>query len=120
MIHKHLECEFLVHRDSEALEEVKTLSITYPPKKEIKGVRSGDLGGQNVGHLVISFTNGSSEAVKERVYIPHLPMPQNLHEYKIHIQDMCESVYMQMLSSVWNETDYRFDMRRITVNGAHI
>jgi len=46
-------------------------------------------------------------------------MPQNFHELRINIQDACESGGMQMLSSVRNETKYRFDMCWITI-GAHI
>jgi len=42
---------------------------------------------------------------------------QNLHELEIPVQDTCESLDIQMLSSTWNETDYRFDMGKMT-NGA--
>jgi hypothetical protein len=45
-------------------------------------------------------------------------MPQDIDELKIHIQDACESHDMQMLSNVWNDIYYQFDMCRIT-NGAH-
>jgi len=46
-------------------------------------------------------------------------MPQHLQELKIRICDVCELVDMQVLSSVWNETDYRLDVCRIT-SWAHI
>jgi len=41
--------------------------------------------------------------IKESVYTPSPSMPQNLHELKIHILGACESVDMQILSTVWNE-----------------
>jgi kynureninase len=37
-----------------------------------------------------------------------------IHKLKIRIGDACESDDMQMLSSVWNETGYHFDVCRIT------
>lgn len=40
-------------------------------------------------------------------------MPQNLDKLKIHVQGACESVYMTELCSVFNETDYHYDMSRI-------
>jgi hypothetical protein len=39
---------------------------------------------------------------------------QNLHELKIYIWGACESVDMQLLSSVWNEIDDNFDVCSIT------
>jgi hypothetical protein len=36
-------------------------------------------------------------------------MSQNLHELKIHIQDTCKLGDMQMLSIIWNETEYCLD-----------
>jgi len=45
-------------------------------------------------------------------------MPGNLYELRISIRDDCKSVDMQILSTVCDETDHRFDMRGIA-NGAH-
>jgi hypothetical protein len=45
-------------------------------------------------------------------------MLQNLYELKTRNRDARESVDMRALSNVWNETEYRFDVYRIT-NGAH-
>jgi len=47
-----------------------------------------------------------------------LPILKSPHELKIRIRDVCESVDMQLLSSVWNETGYHSDACGIT-NGAH-
>jgi hypothetical protein len=46
------------------------------------------------------------------------PMPQNPLELRIHIQNACESVDIQMLSNVFNEVDHLFLMHRIT-SGAY-
>jgi hypothetical protein len=40
-------------------------------------------------------------------------MSQNLHEHNIRIWGTCASYDMKMFC-VWNEVDYRFNMRRIT------
>ena len=45
-------------------------------------------------------------------------MPQNLDKLEIHVHGACESVYMTVLCSLWNETDYHFDACRI-VDKAH-
>jgi len=37
-------------------------------------------------------------------------MSQNLHKLRIAFEITCESVDMRMLSSVWNENDYLFDV----------
>jgi hypothetical protein len=42
----------------------------------------------------------------------------NLHEFKICIQEACESADTQMLPNVWSESDYCFDIYIIT-NEAH-
>jgi hypothetical protein len=65
MIHKHLECEFCIHRFIEILRHWGGGDPSYhiPPKSKSNGVRSGDLGGHTVGPPlpVVSLVDGCSE-----------------------------------------------------------
>ena len=55
--------------------------------------------------------------VKDRVFIPLLPA--NVVELLTRITATVAKVTPEMLHSVWQETDYRWDVCRIT-NGSHI
>jgi len=46
----------------------------------------------------VSVPNLGGDTFKEGIYTP--TVPQNLYELKIRIRVSCESVHMQMLSSV--------------------
>jgi hypothetical protein len=46
-----------------------------------------------------------------------LSTPSMPHELKIRIWNACELLDMQMLTSVWNETHYHFNVCRIGVQG---
>jgi hypothetical protein len=54
----------------------------------------------------------------QSVSTPSSKVSQNLHEFKICIQEACESVDMHVLSSVWNQIDYPFHVHGI-ISGAH-
>ena len=55
--------------------------------------------------------------VKDRVFVP--PLPANVVELRTRITAVVAKVTPEMLRSVWQETDYRWDVCRIT-NGSHI
>ena len=55
--------------------------------------------------------------VKVLVYVP--PLPSSIPEVKVRITTAIETVNADMLQTVWDEMDYRVDVRRIT-KGAHI
>ena len=55
--------------------------------------------------------------VKDRVFVP--PLPANVVELRTRITATVAKVTPEMLRSVWQETDYRWDVCRIT-NGSHI
>ena len=63
---------------------------------------------------VISFYGGY---VKYQVYVP--PFPANISKLKVRIRTATETITADMLQTVWNELDYRVDVRRIA-KGAHI
>ncbi|PNF20647.1 hypothetical protein B7P43_G03034 [Cryptotermes secundus] len=50
--------------------------------------------------------------VKDRVFVP--PLPANVVELRTRITASVEEVTPEMLRSVWQETDYRWDVCRIT------
>ena len=54
--------------------------------------------------------------VKDRVYVP---LPASIPELKVRIRTAIETITADMLQTVWNESDYRVDVCRIT-KGAHI
>ena len=55
--------------------------------------------------------------VKDKVFVP--PLPANVVELRIRITVAVAKVTPEMLRSVWQETDYRWEVCRIT-NGSHI
>jgi len=55
--------------------------------------------------------------VKNQVYVPLFPA--SIPELKVRIRTVIETITADMLQIVWNELDYRVDVRRIT-KGAHI
>jgi hypothetical protein len=55
--------------------------------------------------------------VKDQVYIP--PLPASIPELTVRIRTVNETITADMLQTVWNELNYRVDVRRIT-KGAHI
>ena len=55
--------------------------------------------------------------VKDRVFVP--PLPANVVELRTRITAAVAKVTPEMLRSVWQETDYRWKVCRIT-NGSHI
>ena len=55
--------------------------------------------------------------IKERVFVP--PLPVSLNELKKRITTAVASVDEDMLRSVWTELDYRIDICRVT-KGSHI
>src|SRR5215510_12452991 len=57
------------------------------------------------------------EFVKDRVFVP--PLPANVVELRTRITAAVAKVTPEMLRRVWQETDYRWDVCRIT-NGSHI
>jgi hypothetical protein len=54
--------------------------------------------------------------VKDQVYVP--PLPASIPELEVRIRTAIETITADM-QTVWNELNYRVDVRRIT-NGAHI
>jgi hypothetical protein len=57
------------------------------------------------------------EFVKDRVFVP--PLPANVAELRTRITAAVAEVKPEMLRSVWQNIDYRWDVCRIT-NGIHI
>jgi hypothetical protein len=55
--------------------------------------------------------------VKDSVYVP--PLPTSIHEIRDRITHALQAIAADMLHRVWNEFDYRVDVRRVT-QGAHI
>ena len=55
--------------------------------------------------------------VKDQVYVP--PLPASMPELKVRIRTAIETITADMLQAVWNELDYRFDVRR-TTKDAHV
>ena len=55
--------------------------------------------------------------VKDQVCVP--PLPASIPELKVRIRTTIETITADMLQTVWNELDYRVDVRIIT-KGAHI
>ena len=55
--------------------------------------------------------------VKDRVFVP--PLPAKVVELRTRITAAVAEVTPEMLRSVWQEIDYRWDVCRIT-NGSHI
>jgi len=55
--------------------------------------------------------------VKDQVFVP--PLPANVVELRTRITATVAEVTPEMLRSVWQETDYRWEFCRIT-NGSHI
>ena len=55
--------------------------------------------------------------VKDQVFVP--PLPANVVELRTRITAAVAKVTPEMLRSVWQETDYRWEVCRIT-NGSHI
>jgi hypothetical protein len=55
--------------------------------------------------------------VKDRVFVPHLPA--YVVEFRTRIIAAVAEVTPEMLSSVWQDSDYRWEVCRIT-NGSHI
>ena len=55
--------------------------------------------------------------IKDMVYVP--PLPATLPDLRARIYAAVEQVTPEMLVRVWEEIDYRWDVRRIT-NGSHI
>ncbi|GFG35994.1 hypothetical protein Cfor_03575 [Coptotermes formosanus] len=55
--------------------------------------------------------------VKDRVYVP--PLPANVTELRIRITAAVAELTPEMLRRVWEETEYKWDVSRIT-NGSHI
>ena len=55
--------------------------------------------------------------VTDQVFVP--PLPANVVELRTRITAAVAKVTPEMLRSVWQETDYRWEVCRIT-NGSHI
>ena len=55
--------------------------------------------------------------VKDQVFVP--PLPANVVELRTRITATVAKVTPEILRSVWQETDYRWEVCRIT-NGSHI
>ena len=55
--------------------------------------------------------------VKDQVFVP--PLPANVVELRTRITAAVAKVTSEMLRSVWQETDYRWEVCRI-INGSHI
>ena len=55
--------------------------------------------------------------VTDQVFVP--PLPANVVELRTRITAAVAKVTPEMLHSVWQETDYRWEVCRIT-NGSHI
>jgi hypothetical protein len=55
--------------------------------------------------------------VKDGVLVPHLPA--NVAQLRTRITAAVTEVTPEMIGSVWQDSDYRWDVRRIT-NGSHI
>ena len=74
----------------------------------------------NAGALAVAVHERDSFLwgfVKDRVFVP--PLPANVVELRTRITAAVTKVTPEMLRSVWQETDYRWDVCRIT-NGSHI
>ena len=71
----------------------------------------------NVCQLQLSSGNSSPNSVKNH----HLTVPfvGGMHSFKRQGACVKETITADVLKTVWNELDYRVDVRRIT-NGAHI
>ena len=71
----------------------------------------------NVGQLQLSRGNSAPNSGKNR----HLTIPieGGMHSFKRQGACVKETITADMLQTVWNELDYRVDVRRIT-KGAHI
>ena len=54
--------------------------------------------------------------VKDQVFVP--PLPANVVEFRTRITAAVAEVTPEMLRSVWQETDYRWEVCRIS-NGSH-
>jgi hypothetical protein len=54
--------------------------------------------------------------VKDSVYAT--PLPTALHELKTRIREACANTDQEILHSVWQAVEYRFDVARAT-RGAH-
>jgi hypothetical protein len=99
---------------------MNTQSLTNPHKKKSRGrwigraapiawpPRSPDL--TPLDFVLWGF-------VKDRVFVP--PLPANVAELRIQITAAVVEVTPEMLRSVWQDIDYRWDVCRIT-NGSHI
>ena len=106
---------------------MNTRSLTNPHKKKSRGVRSGERGGHAIGAAlpihqpgkrVLRYSHTSPWGfVKDRVFVTALP--ENFVELRTRITAAVAKVTPEMLRSVWQETDYRWDVCRIT-NGSHI
>jgi len=55
--------------------------------------------------------------VKDSVYAP--PLPMSLKELRNRITHALQTITADMIHRVWDEFDYRVDVRRVT-QGAHI
>ena len=55
--------------------------------------------------------------VKDQLFVP--PLPANVVELRTRITAAVANVMPEMLRSVWQETDYRWEVCRIT-DGSHI
>jgi hypothetical protein len=55
--------------------------------------------------------------VKDSVFVP--PLPTTLRELKTRISEARANTDQEILDSVWQEAEYRFDVARATC-GAHI
>ena len=55
--------------------------------------------------------------VKDRVYVP--PLPMSLKELRDRITHALQTITADMLHRVWDEFDYRVDVCRVT-QGAHV
>jgi hypothetical protein len=85
-------------------------------QKKSRGVRSGEQGGHAIGAAqpLDFFLWGF---VKDRVFVPHLPA--NATELRTRITAAVAEMTPEMLHSVWQDIDYRWDICHIT-NGSHI
>ncbi|KAJ4449299.1 hypothetical protein ANN_00697 [Periplaneta americana] len=55
--------------------------------------------------------------IKDKVYMP--PLPQDLQDLRMRIEETVATVMPDMLSRVWQELEYRVNICRVTY-GAHI
>ena len=68
------------------------------------------LGARHIFHV-------SGLRVKDSIYVPQLPM--SLKELRDRITHALQTITADMLHRVWDESDYRVDVCRVT-QGAHI